>query len=84
MYPIGQSTGWVNVAGRSWELWIGYNGNMKVFSFVPSSPIKSFSADVKQYFTYLQNTQGFPASSQNLIGECPPQMYNNNMAGKSD
>ncbi|KAK5657238.1 hypothetical protein OQA88_3297 [Cercophora sp. LCS_1] len=67
VYPIGQSTGWVTVAGRTWELWIGYNGGMKVFSFLPPSPIKSFSADVKVFYNHLQNTQGYPAHSQNLI-----------------
>jgi xyloglucan-specific endo-beta-1,4-glucanase len=69
IYPIGQSNGQVNVAGRSWDLWIGYNGAMKVFSFIAPSPIKSFSADVKQFYNYLQSSQGFPASQQNLIGE---------------
>lgn len=70
VYPIGQSTGSVNVGGRTWDLWIGYNGAMKVYSFIAPSPIKSFSTDVKQFFNYLQSSQNFPASQQNLIGEC--------------
>ena len=69
VYPIGSSTGTVNVGGRTWELWIGYNGSMKVFSFVPYSPVNSFSTDVKQFFNHIQNTQGFPAGSQHLIGK---------------
>ncbi|AEO68296.1 c396e94d-c968-42cc-96f7-73d53db5c633 [Thermothielavioides terrestris] len=65
--PIGSSVGTVNVGGRSWDLWVGYNGAMKVFSFVAPSPVTSFSANVKDFFNYLQNNQGFPASSQNLL-----------------
>lgn len=56
------------MAGRQWDLWVGMNGSMKVFSFIAPSPIQSFSADVKQFYTYLQNSQSYPASSQNLIG----------------
>jgi hypothetical protein len=67
--PIGSSQGSVNVAGRTWDLWVGYNGAMKVFSFVAPSPVNSFSANVKDFFNYLQNSQGYPASNQNLIGE---------------
>jgi len=67
VYPIGSSKGNVNVAGRTWDLWVGMNGNMKVFSFIAPSPVTSFSANVKDFFNYLQNNQGFPASSQNLL-----------------
>lgn len=69
VYPIGSSTGTVNVAGRSWELFVGYNGNMKVFSYVASSPINSFSANVKEFFNHMQSNQGYPASEQHLIGK---------------
>lgn len=70
VYPIGQNSGQVNVGGRQWELWIGYNGAMKVFSFVPpnSGTINSWSGDAKVFFNHLQERQNFPASSQNLIG----------------
>jgi len=67
IYPIGSSVGTVNVAGRSWNLWVGMNGGMKVFSFVAPSPMNSFSADVKQFYQYLQNAQGYPASRQYLL-----------------
>jgi len=69
VYPIGASTGMVTVAGKTWDLWIGMNGNMKVYSFVAPSTMNSFSADAKQFFNYLQTNQGFPVSSQYLIGE---------------
>jgi xyloglucan-specific endo-beta-1,4-glucanase len=45
---------------------------MKVFSFIPSdgSWKLSFNADLKLFFNYLASNQGYPASQQNLIGEC--------------
>ncbi|KAK0707380.1 concanavalin A-like lectin/glucanase domain-containing protein [Lasiosphaeris hirsuta] len=68
VYPIGSSVGCVTIAGKSWDLWTGYNGSMRVYTFVPvSGAINSFSADVKDFFNYLQHYQRFPASSQNLI-----------------
>jgi xyloglucan-specific endo-beta-1,4-glucanase len=70
VYPIGSSVGSVSVAGRTWDLWAGYNGAMRVYSFVPpSGTIKSFNADVKEFFNYLERNQGFPSSQQNLIGK---------------
>jgi xyloglucan-specific endo-beta-1,4-glucanase len=44
---------------------------MKVFSFIPAdgSWKLSFNADVKLFFNYLAQNQGYPASSQNLIGK---------------
>ncbi|KAH7020750.1 concanavalin A-like lectin/glucanase domain-containing protein [Microdochium trichocladiopsis] len=65
--PIGSLTGTVSVGGRSWELWVGYNGAMKVFSYVAPSPITNFDGNLKPFFTHMQSAQGFPASSQYLI-----------------
>jgi xyloglucan-specific endo-beta-1,4-glucanase len=67
VYPIGSSVGYVNVAGRSWELWTGWNGSMRVYSFVASSAVNSFSANLKDFFNYLSSNQGYPANSQYLI-----------------
>ncbi|KJR89555.1 uncharacterized protein SPSK_06582 [Sporothrix schenckii 1099-18] len=67
IYPIGKSTGTVTVAGKQWDLWVGMNGQMQVYSFVAASPVRSFSADVKQFFNHLQTSQNYPASKQNLI-----------------
>jgi len=68
--PIGSPVCSVALAGRTWDLWVGFNGRMKVYSFVPPSGgiIRSFSGDVKEFFNYLQANHKFPASSQNLIG----------------
>jgi len=43
---------------------------MKVYSFLPpqGQTYNSFNADAKAFFTYLTQNQGFPESSQNLIG----------------
>jgi xyloglucan-specific endo-beta-1,4-glucanase len=57
------------VDGRSWELWEGYNGAMKVYSFVAPSPVTNYSGDIKNFFTWLTSNKGYPASSQNLIGK---------------
>ncbi|KZL82620.1 murein transglycosylase [Colletotrichum incanum] len=65
--PIGSSQGRVTVGSYSWELWYGVNNGMKIYSFVASSPINDFNANLKPFFNYLQNSKGFPASSQYLI-----------------
>ena len=69
--PIGSSVGNVNVAGRSWNLWTGMNGAMRVYSFVAPSPTTSWSGNVKDFFNYLQQSQNYPASSQNLLSTSP-------------
>ncbi|KAF7712596.1 Endo-1,4-beta-D-glucanase [Penicillium ucsense] len=65
--PIGQQIATANVDGRNWALWYGANGSQKTYSFVASSPINSYSGDIKHFFDYLTQHQGFPASSQYLI-----------------
>ncbi|KAL2129736.1 hypothetical protein VTI74DRAFT_7383 [Chaetomium olivicolor] len=66
--PIGSSTGTVSVAGGSWNLHVGNNGAMKVYTFVATSTMSSFSTNVKEFFDYLKSNEGFPADTQNLIG----------------
>lgn len=43
------------------------NGEMEVFSFVAANPLTSWSADIKEFWTYLSDQQGYPAASQYLI-----------------
>jgi xyloglucan-specific endo-beta-1,4-glucanase len=63
--PIATPT----IAGYSWKLFYGLNGSMKVYSFViSSSPLTNFSGDIKAFYTYLINNEGYP-SSQYLISE---------------
>lgn len=44
---------------------------MKVFSFIPAdgSWKFTFNADLKVFFNYLAQSQGYPISNQNLIGK---------------
>jgi len=61
--PIATPT----IAGYSWKLFYGLNGSTKVYSFViANSPLASFSGDIKAFYTYLINNEGYP-SSQYLI-----------------
>jgi xyloglucan-specific endo-beta-1,4-glucanase len=69
IYPIGSSVGQVNVGGRTWELFDGYNGAMHVYSFVASSSVNSWSGDLMDFFRYLTQSKGFPASKQYLISK---------------
>lgn len=59
----------VKVAGYTWDLFTGYNGAMRVYSFVVpnGSPIYNFNADVKEFFKYLVQNQNFPESQQYLL-----------------
>lgn len=50
------------IAGSTWNLFYGLNGSMKVYSFVASSQITSFTADLKLFFAYLASSQGYPTS----------------------
>jgi len=70
VYPIGSKIATIDIAGTSWELFFGLNGSMRVFSFLPANGAwhTTFNADVKAFYDYLRSDQGFPASSQNLIG----------------
>ena len=67
IYPIGSKVGNVNLAGQNFELWDGYNGAMRVFSFVTTGQINSFNADIKNFFNYLASNRGFPQGNQYLI-----------------
>ncbi|KAF2034846.1 endoglucanase-like protein A precursor [Setomelanomma holmii] len=69
VYPIGSKIASVTLAGYAWDLYSGPNGSMKVFSFLPQGTAwyTSFNTDIKVFFNYLQQNQGFPAGSQNLI-----------------
>nr|WGH58491.1 endoglucanase [Trichoderma koningiopsis] len=65
--PIGSSQGTVNVGGTSWNLWYGTNGAMQTYSFVAPGNLTNWSGDVKNFYTYLQNNKGYPASSQYVL-----------------
>jgi xyloglucan-specific endo-beta-1,4-glucanase len=67
VYPIGSSTGFVNIGGTNWELFVGYNGAMKVFSYVAPNWVTNFAQDVKPFFNHMAQAHGYPAGNQFLI-----------------
>ncbi|EMD94846.1 glycoside hydrolase family 12 protein [Bipolaris maydis ATCC 48331] len=56
----------VTLAGNSWKLYNGKNGQMNVFSFVAEKQVQNFSGDLMDFLKYLTSKQGLP-SSQILI-----------------
>lgn len=42
---------------------------MRVYSFIAPQERRSFSGDVKRYFDYLRDNQGFPANNQYLLSK---------------
>lgn len=67
VYPIGQSTGQVDVAGSTWDLWDGYNGDMHVYSFVAPGEVSQIDFDINSFFNHLAAAKGFPKDSQHLL-----------------
>nr|AAM77715.1 endoglucanase [Aspergillus luchuensis] len=65
--PLGSQIATATVEGQTWELWYGVNGAQKTYSFVAANPITSFQGDINDFFKYLTQNHGFPASSQYLI-----------------
>ncbi|KAL7268121.1 hypothetical protein RUND412_009269 [Rhizina undulata] len=58
----GSTVATPTIAGYSWKLYFGYNGSTKVYSFVASSQITSFTADIKLFLTYLVNNYSVSTS----------------------
>jgi xyloglucan-specific endo-beta-1,4-glucanase len=52
----------VTLAGTSWKLYNGKNGQMNVFSFVANSDVKSFNGDLMEFVKYLTSNQGMSSS----------------------
>ncbi|KAH7309859.1 endoglucanase [Stachybotrys elegans] len=67
IWPIGSSVGYVTVEGVQWELFIGMNGSMRVYSFVAPQQRNYFSGDLRRYFDYVRDQHGFPANNQYLL-----------------
>lgn len=51
-----------DIAGQSWKLYKGPNGQMTVFSFVATSTVNDFSGDMKDFFDYLAENQDYDES----------------------
>ncbi|KAJ5085970.1 hypothetical protein N7532_010741 [Penicillium argentinense] len=58
----GSAIATTTINGVSWNLYEGKNGDMTVYSFVASSTVNSFSGDMLEFFTYLENNQGLSKS----------------------
>ncbi|KAF7555594.1 hypothetical protein G7Z17_g2058 [Cylindrodendrum hubeiense] len=58
----GSSVDTATIAGSSWEVYSGTNGDTTVFSFVATSTITSFDGDLNEFFTYLTTNQGVSTS----------------------
>lgn len=56
--PVGTTT----IAGNSFDLYKGPNGDTTVYSFVASHEITSYTGDVKDFFSYLIDNEGFPSN----------------------
>jgi xyloglucan-specific endo-beta-1,4-glucanase len=52
----------VNIADSSWKLYDGWNGQMRVYSFVAASNMNNFKADVMEFLRYMISNQGLPAN----------------------
>ena len=80
VWPISQSgapIASVTIGSYKFDLYYGFNGAMKVYSFLPpqGTTYNTFNADIKNFFKYLVQNQGFPQSTQNLIGITTPYDY---------
>ncbi|KAI4597204.1 hypothetical protein KJ359_004716 [Pestalotiopsis sp. 9143b] len=58
----GSAIATVTVGSHSYKLYYGLNGSTKVYSFVATSTITSFSDDINGFFKYLTSSQGVPSS----------------------
>lgn len=61
--PVGSKvTSGISLAGHTWDLWKGPNSNWQVLSFVSTSEIKNFNANLNEFFKYIVSKQGVPAT----------------------
>jgi xyloglucan-specific endo-beta-1,4-glucanase len=58
----GSAIATITVGGVSFDLYKGPNGSMTVYSFKAKSEAQSFSADLIDFFKYLEQSQGLSTS----------------------
>lgn len=59
----GEAIASADIAGTTWSLWEGTNGQMHVFSFVVDGDnVQDFSGDLKEFLDYLTTNQSMPES----------------------
>ncbi|KAE9373504.1 glycoside hydrolase family 12 protein [Stipitochalara longipes BDJ] len=62
----GSTVATPTIGGVAFKLYSGPNGDTTVYSFVAESEATSFSGDLKDFYTYLEDSFSFP-SSQYLL-----------------
>jgi xyloglucan-specific endo-beta-1,4-glucanase len=60
----GSAIATVSIAGSSWKLFKGPNGDTTVFSFVATKNVGNFNGDLNEFFKYLTSKQGV---SKNMV-----------------
>ncbi|KAH9206192.1 concanavalin A-like lectin/glucanase domain-containing protein [Leptodontidium sp. 2 PMI_412] len=58
----GSSVGTTTIAGTTFDLYTGPNGDTTVYSFVATEQATDFSGDLLDFFTYLETNEGFSSS----------------------
>ncbi|KAF7525547.1 hypothetical protein PCG10_004785 [Penicillium crustosum] len=56
----GKTIATVTLNGVEWDLWVGPNGQMTVYSFVAKSTVTEFGGDLLYFFDYLVKNHGLP------------------------
>ncbi|KAF1844302.1 glycoside hydrolase family 12 protein [Cucurbitaria berberidis CBS 394.84] len=56
----GKPIATITLAGSSWRLFKGKNGDVNVFSFVAVNEVRNFKGDLMEFLNYLINKQGLP------------------------
>ena len=58
----GSAIATVTISGIEWDVYVGPNGAMTVYSFVAKSSVTSYSGDLLDFFTYLEKDQALSNS----------------------
>jgi xyloglucan-specific endo-beta-1,4-glucanase len=58
----GQPIATVTISDKEWDVYVGPNGAMTVYSFVAKATVTSYSGDLMDFFKYLEKDQGLKDS----------------------
>ncbi|KAJ6190739.1 hypothetical protein N7519_000760 [Penicillium mononematosum] len=58
----GKAIATVTISGSEWDVWVGPNGQMTVYSFVAKSTMNKYDGDLLDFFKYLIKDQGLDNS----------------------
>ncbi|KAJ5275069.1 hypothetical protein N7497_005681 [Penicillium chrysogenum] len=58
----GKTIATVNISGSEWDVWVGPNGQMTVYSFVAKSTMNKYDGDLLDFFKYLIKDQALDSS----------------------